>query len=97
MTISIENILRTHGVGVKGQSIIVPYKNRVLLTSDLSIVSIGINEYDPNTDVLFVYKNSTYIHEGQDFNVSGGDIIKSSGVWKNGTTLDFVVLSLGVK
>ena len=62
---------------------------------ETSTIEIGINNYDSKKDTLFVYLNSTYLEEGQDYNVIDSRIIrKVSGRW-NGTeevqTFNFIV------
>ena len=80
------------------QPVLTSLKNTVVITKDTNTVSIGIDEFDKDRDILFVYVNSTYIEEGQDYIiVDNVNIRKSSGVWDTTTgtnTFNFVVIRL---
>lgn len=52
-------------------------KNTVIINSVTSTVEIGIPKYDKNTDILFVYLNSTYLEERQDYIISNNQVIRA--------------------
>lgn len=69
-------------------------QNTVTLTAmdvTLGLVEIGIEEFDANTDVLFVYRNGNFWTEGTDYDVDGTRIQISTDA-QIGDRLTFVVL-----
>lgn len=79
----------------KGASILLTQlKNTVTLSSDSTNIPIGIPEFNASQDVLMVFKNSTYVHQGVDWDINP-DLISIdvlSGTWLAGTEVNFVVL-----
>jgi hypothetical protein len=79
----------------RGASIVLTQlKNDVVLGSDSSNIPIGIPEFNASQDVLMVFKNSTYVHQGVDWDINP-DLISIdvlSGTWLAGTEVNFVVL-----
>ena len=73
-------------------------KNTVVIDKDTNTVSIGIDNFNKTTDILFVYVNSTYIEVDQDYTIVDDNTIqKSNGVWEattDKTTFNFVVIKL---
>lgn len=73
-------------------------KKTVVIDEDTNTVSIGINNFNKTTDILFVYVNSTYIEVDQDYTIVDDNTIqKSNGVWEattDKTTFNFVVIKL---
>lgn len=71
-------------------------KNTVVIDKDTNTVSIGIDNFNKTTDILFVYVNSTYIEVDQDYTIVDNNTIqKSNGVWEattDKTTFNFVVI-----
>lgn len=69
------------------------YENRVVLSADSATVTIGISEYDKNSDLLFVYQNSTFINNPEDYTINsdGTSITNPNGNWLAGTVFDFIV------
>ena len=80
--------------------VITTLKNTVRIITDVNTVSIGIEGYNKSTDVLFVYVNSTYLEETQDYTIEGNSIkMVGDGVWNGSVeprTFNFVVLKLSV-
>lgn len=76
-----------------GTTLVQHFKNTVNVLSQTNNVGIGIQNFDSVKDVLLVYQNSTFIQQGEDYNVVGNNITKISGNWSVGTVLDFVVIS----
>ena len=61
------------------------YKNTTKITTSETTISINIPEFNKDTDNLFVYLNSTYLEEQEDYNIIDNNTIeKVSGSW-NGT------------
>lgn len=76
-----------------GNTQVLIFENEVILNAETSNVSIGITEFDNNTDFLMVHQNTTYIKKGSHYtiNANGISIDKISGNWTNGTILVFTV------
>lgn len=78
------------------------FKNSVIINTSVDSVNIGIPEYKKGEDTLFVYLNSTYLEENQDYvvNSTSTKISTLSGYW-NGSeesqVFNFVVLKNVVK
>lgn len=53
-----------------GGGTLVQKKNTVIINTQTTEVNIGIPEYDKDTDVLMVFKNSTYLEENEDYTIS---------------------------
>lgn len=75
-------------------------KNSVTITAPTNSLAIGISDYNKETDILFVYKNSVYIEETSDYIITSDSkrIQTPAGVtWEASadipTTFNFVVLS----
>lgn len=72
---------------------ITQYTNTVTVGAESATVSIGIAEYNLNSDMLFVFANSTFLALTGDYTITDSEAItKSSGTWDSGTVFDFVVL-----
>ena len=72
---------------------ITQYTNTVTVGAESATVSIGIAEYNLNSDMLFVFANSTFLALTGDYTITYSETItKSSGTWDSGTVFDFVVL-----
>lgn len=55
-------------------------KNTVIVDNSTDIIEIGIPKYDKDRDILFVYVNSTYLQENDDYTVSEDNLtIRSVG------------------
>ena len=63
--------------GTGGGSSLVVLKNNSIVNSQVSTVEIGIPEYDSKHDVLFVYLNSTYLEEKQDYTIVDNQRIRT--------------------
>lgn len=73
------------------------YKNTYTISgADTNTVPIGISAFNKDTDILYVYENSTYIEVTEDYTIDSAseNIIKVSGVWAgtNATIFNFIVL-----
>lgn len=70
-------------------------KSNITLIENTGEVSIGISDYNKTTDLLLVYKNSVYIENSIDYNISS-DSLKitsiSPEVWMSGTQFNFICL-----
>jgi hypothetical protein len=69
--------------------------NTVKLTQDQNYVNIGITNYNPVEDVIFVIQNSTWLQKDEDYIVNGGLLrieSKDGSNWSNGDTFNFVIL-----
>lgn len=66
------------------KTVVVQYKNNVVVNEEVSEVNIGIFGFDTTKDILTVYKNSTYLIEGIDYEISadGKKIVCKEGSWK---------------
>lgn len=73
-------------------------RNTVKISTNVDKVSIGIEDFNKDTDILFVYVNSTYIEETQDYIIEDNSTIKKvSEMWKGEEEtqiFNFVVLKL---
>jgi hypothetical protein len=70
-------------------------KRSVTLSAHVNQVDIGITEYNPEDDVLLVYKNGNYIENNRDYELIPGALkIKTidNSNWQAGTIFDFIVL-----
>lgn len=72
-------------------------KNSVTLSQSAERVTIGIEGYNKNTDLLMVYKNTVYLEEGSMYNISEDSlyITNPNGQWNNDivdSVFNFVVL-----
>lgn len=85
------NFQITSGSGGGGGGISIPFYNRVVTSTETNTIPIGLSVISTSEDVVFVYQNSVYISNGIDYTVSGTNIVKSSGNWTVGTTIDIVV------
>lgn len=73
------------------------YKNTYVIDgADKNTVPIGISAFNKDTDILYVYVNSTYIEVDEDYTIdaTSENISKVSGIWigNNTTTFNFIVL-----
>ncbi len=77
-----------------GGTKVVSYKNTVELSVNTSTVTIGISQYTHTSDVLMVFKNTTYIEKDIDYTISsdGLSINKVGGEWTTPSTFNFIVL-----
>lgn len=66
-------------------------KNTVTISSEASEVVIGIDGFDKETQVLTVYKNSTYLTEGVDYEISADSskIVCLNGSWNKDNVADY--------
>lgn len=73
---------------------ITKYQNVVTVTRDTFYAIIGIEEFESDSDVLFVYLNGVFLAEGQDYELdsSGTAIQSATRTFKAGSELTFVVL-----
>lgn len=67
-------------------------RGRTTLDYAVDTVAINISGFTETTDILYVFVNSIYVSQGQDYTVSGANIVRSSGTWAVGTVIDFVCL-----
>ena len=75
-------------VGAGGTDL-VHLKNNVIVNNAVSEVSIGIDGFNPEGDVLTVYRNSVYMIEGVDYNVQGNKIVSLKGNWNAENQSDY--------
>lgn len=70
-------------------------KNSVTLSSSSNEVSIGIDTFNKDRDLLLVYKNSVYLEDKEDYNISsdGRKITSINGNFSNGSVFNFIVLA----
>lgn len=71
------------------------YKSTTSISTSENTININIPEFDKDNDSIFIYLNSTYIEENQDYIILDNNTIqKSSGSW-DGTeeiqTFNFIV------
>lgn len=80
--------------------ILTTLRNTVKIITDVDTVSIGISGYNKDTDILFVYVNSTYLEQVQDYTIVDNNTIKNVGSTWNGAEeiqiFNFVVLKLTI-
>lgn len=72
-------------------------RNTVKISTDVDTVPIGILEFNKDTDILFVYVNSTYLEQIQDYTIENNNIKSVSGLWNGSEEIqifNFVVLKL---
>lgn len=65
------------GTGGAGSSLAV-LKNTNIINSKVSTVEIGIPQYNSKNDILFVYLNSTYLEETQDYTIVDNNKISTT-------------------
>lgn len=75
------------------------FKNTVSTNESTTFIPIGIDKYNKNTDILFVFENSTYIEQDMDYGVSNDSknitIIHPDEIWNGDEeeiTFNFIVL-----
>lgn len=70
-------------------------KNTTTLSSSSNEVSINIDTFNKDTDLLLVYKNSVYLEETSDYTISSNSdkIISTKGVFSTGTIFNFIVFT----
>lgn len=56
---------------LKVDTTLVKYQNTVAVSGETMQITIGIPEYDSNTDVLFVYVNGVFLVEGNEYSIIG--------------------------
>ncbi|MGL5752165.1 MAG: hypothetical protein ACRCXT_16650 [Paraclostridium sp.] len=72
-------------------------KKSVIVNTDTNEVLIGIPDFDKKTDCLMVFKNSTYIEQGIDYDISADSkkIVSKNGNWNGlkyeGISFNFIV------
>ena len=69
------------------------YSDYEIIDAPTDTVPIGIPEYNFTSDILQVYKNSTYMHLGRDYKITtdSKEIVSETGDWPIDTLFDFVV------
>lgn len=80
-----------------GSTKLVHKKSSTTINTSTNTVAINIPEFNKNTDILMVYKNSTYIEENEDYTISEDSmsIINPNGNWNESEVemvFNFVVL-----
>ena len=83
----------TGAVGAVSFELSASYNNHTLI-SETNTVAIGIDGFNSTTHVLFTYQNSVFIAVGEDYTISGTDIVKTSGTWDSGTKFNFMTLKV---
>lgn len=86
----IENI-----AGQNQASIVKHLKSNTKLGQSAKEVQISIKDFDKTTDLLFVYKNSVYLEEKLDYNISEDNLkitSTNSETWATGTEFNFICL-----
>lgn len=70
----------------------VELKNNVNITSSVNEVTIGIEGFRKDSDVLTVYKNSTYMIEGVDYNIdeTSKKIVSLKGNWNQSNESEYM-------
>jgi hypothetical protein len=70
---------------------IMKVKNTVTISSATSEVAIGISGFNKTTQALTVYKNSTYLTEGVDYEISADSskIVCIGGTWNSNNVADY--------
>lgn len=73
------------------------FKNNVEIITEVSEVTIGINGYNKDTDLLMVFRNSTYCELGIEYTISSDSlkINKVEGTWNGAESsigFNFIVL-----
>jgi hypothetical protein len=73
---------------------LVQYLSTVTLSADATSVAHGL-QFDSTYDLLFVYKNSTFLQKGVDYdlNTDGTAIVSKKGTWLSGSEFNFVVIA----
>lgn len=65
---------------------------RTTLGTATNTVAVPLAGFSPTSDILEVYINSTFIlGNGNDYSISGTNIVKTSGTWAIGSVIDFVI------
>lgn len=69
-------------------------KNTVTLNTNSNEVTIGIEGFNKDTDLILVYKNSIYLEYSTDFTISSDNskIISLDGSYNSGDVFNFVAL-----
>lgn len=84
------------GTGGTGGGSMASFRNSVTVTSANRYVPIGIEQFNKNTDILFVYQNSVYLELDQDYALDDSTKIRClNGEWCSSgetQTFNFVVL-----
>lgn len=89
------------GTGGTGGQSMASYRHSVTVNSPTNYVSIGIPEFNKNTDILFVYQNSIYLELDQDYALDDSTKIRClTGQWSSSgeqQVFNFVVLKNVIK
>lgn len=84
------------GTGGSSGGSVASYRNSVTVNSPDRYVSIGIQEFNKDSDILFVYQNSVYLELNQDYALDDSKNIRClNGEWASSgepQTFNFVVL-----
>ena len=87
-------ILKNRPLYTQGDKIpLAHYESRTTLLSDSDIASIGISEYNKDTDILLAFLNGDKLLKDVDFFIDNDtQISKTAGTWSTGDNLDFLVI-----
>lgn len=70
-------------------------KSTYNLNSSSTFIPIGIDRFNSATDLMFVFENSTYIEEGEDYTIDGTNIVRANQeIWYGDleeTVFNFIV------
>ena len=84
----------SNGEIIKGTKL-VNMTNNVIVPQNVDMVNIGISDYNQDNDTLLVFKNSTFMTEGVDYNIEGEYIKNINGFWNvdglDDYTITFVI------
>ena len=79
----LKNVESIEGSTIKIDSKLSSFVNNVNISSAVTEVGIGIDGYNHESDMLMVFKNSTFIVEGVDYTVNGNKIVSMNGTWNS--------------
>lgn len=79
----LKNVETVEGTTIKLDSKLSSFVNNVNISSAVTEVGIGIDGYNHESDMLMVFKNSTFIVEGVDYTVNGNKIVSMNGTWNS--------------
>ena len=79
--IVLKHVEQMSGTVAPGIWEVVHLKSHTVITEEVSEVEIGIPEFNNEVDDLTVYRNSTHMIEGVDYEVEGSKIVSLKGNW----------------
>jgi len=82
------------GTVSNGNNSLESFRNRIVLDSSTSRIHMDIPQLLHGQDILLVFQNGMYLHEGLDYTISSNYIQSVKGVWNEGTIIEVMVCQI---